>query len=204
MSEPTAGCRAEVAGAPESYCRNCDLLVGLDGFHVVDVEPVEGRLTVTVETASAPAGCPGCGVIAHGHGRRVHTLVDTPAFGQPVRLLWRKRTWSCPESGCPVGTFIEQDEQLARPRAPLTRRACWWAAGQLRRQRARFGCGDRPAAGHELADGAVPTAGMTEPQMDFAGTAHYGSSNARWAQRRTDGDTRHREEHDLANRCPEP
>jgi len=136
MSEPTGCCRAEVAGAPGAYCRNCDLLVGLDGFHVVDVDGGDGRLTVTVETAPAPGGCPGCGVIAHSHGRRVHTLVDTPAFGRPVRVLWRKRTWTCTEHACPVGTFTEQDEQLAQPRALLTTRACWWAVRQLRREHA--------------------------------------------------------------------
>lgn len=136
MSEPTGCCRAEVAGEPGAYCRNCDLLGGLDGFHVVDVDVSVGRLAVTVLTAPAPAGCPGCGVIAHSQGRRVHTLVDLPAFGRPVRLLWRKRTWTCAEHSCPAGTFTEQDERLARLRALLTQRACWWAVGQVRREHA--------------------------------------------------------------------
>jgi hypothetical protein len=116
MSEPTGCCRAESAGASESYCHSCDLLVGLDGFHVIDVEAGEGRLTVMMESAPDPVGCPACGVLAVSHGRRIHELVDTPSLGRSVRLRWRKRTWSCAEPACSVGTFTEQDERLARDR----------------------------------------------------------------------------------------
>jgi transposase len=81
-------------------------------------------------------GCPRCGVAARSHGRRSVQLVDIPCFGRPVRLRWRKRTWACPDRGCPVGTFTEQDEQVAAPRALLTARACRWAIVQLRREHA--------------------------------------------------------------------
>ncbi|MDN6022026.1 MAG: ISL3 family transposase, partial [Acidipropionibacterium jensenii] len=60
--------------------------------------------------------------------------VDAPSFGRPVEVLWRKRTWECPEPSCPVGVFTEQDEQVAKPRAMLTVRACWWAVHQIRRE----------------------------------------------------------------------
>ena len=43
---------------------------------------------------------------------------------------------ACPEPACPVGTFTEQDEQVARPRALLTVRACRWAIEQIRREHA--------------------------------------------------------------------
>ena len=49
-------------------------------------------------------------------------------------MLWRKRTWECVEPSCPVGVFTEQDEQVAKPRAMLTARACRWAVHQLRRE----------------------------------------------------------------------
>jgi len=39
-------------------------------------------------------------------------------------------------AGCGAGAFTEQQEELARPRALLTTRACWWAIGQLRREHA--------------------------------------------------------------------
>lgn len=79
-------------------------------------------------------GCPTCGVIAGSHGRRDVVLVDAPCFDRPVRLIWRKRTWRCVEPSCPTKVFTEQDEQVARPRALLTTRACWWAINQIRRE----------------------------------------------------------------------
>jgi transposase len=63
-------------------------------------------------------------------------LVDSPCFGRPVRLVWRKRTWRCGEERCPGGSFSEQREDLARLRALLSTRACSWAVAQLRREHA--------------------------------------------------------------------
>jgi transposase len=81
-------------------------------------------------------GCPACGVVAHGHGRVPVRLVDAPAMGRPVRIVWRKRRWVCPDTGCPVVTFVEQDERVAAPRSSLTTRACRWAIEQIRREHA--------------------------------------------------------------------
>ena len=139
MSQPTACDRARSCPDP-TYCDRCDLLVGLDGFHVLDVAEHDGKrgrwLRVVVESAARVMGCPTCGVVAGSHGRRNVTLIDTPCFGRPVRLAWRKRTWRCEESACPAGVVTEQQEGLARPRALLTTRACWWAVRQLRREHA--------------------------------------------------------------------
>jgi hypothetical protein len=119
---------------PGGYCANCDLLVGLDGLHVLEVDAGSALLTVTVESPAGLMGCHACGVVASSHGRREHVLVDAPSFGRPVRLVWRKRTWSCPDPGCAVGTFTERADHVAPPRTLLTTRACWWALGQLRRE----------------------------------------------------------------------
>jgi hypothetical protein len=54
------------------YCSCCDLLVGLPGLHVVAVELARSRLTVTVESAPGPVGCPEGGSVATSHGRRAH------------------------------------------------------------------------------------------------------------------------------------
>jgi transposase len=111
MAEPTLCCRA-LGG----YCDRCDLRVGLDGLHVVAVErDPRDRLTITVESAPEPMGCRSCGVLARGHGRVGVGLVDAPAMGRPVRIVWRKRRWVRPDSGCPVGSFVEQDERIAAP-----------------------------------------------------------------------------------------
>ena len=115
--------------------------MGLPGVHVVAVavaveEPAPGRLRVVVQAPAAPMGCRTCGVVAVARGRREVSLVDVPCAGRAVRLLWRKRTWRCPEPACPVGAFTEIDDTIARPRALLSARAAWWALGQMRRENA--------------------------------------------------------------------
>ena len=77
-----------------------------------------------------------CGVLAQSHGRRTVRLVDTPCFGRPVELVWRKRTWRCAEPACAARSWTEVDQTLAKPRALLTTRACRWAIEQLRREHA--------------------------------------------------------------------
>lgn len=119
-----------------AYCRNCDLLVGLEGLHVLEVVAAEERILVRVETPAGPMGCSTCGVVALNHGRREVGLIDAPCFGRPTRVVWWKRTWSRLEPTCSVSVFTEQDEQVARPRSLLTTRACWWAVRQLRREHA--------------------------------------------------------------------
>ena len=135
MTEPTACCAVRCP-CPTTYCGTCDLLVGLEGLHVLAAERDAGRLTVTVESAATVMGCPVCGVVAVSRGRRDVVLVDAPSFGRSVRMIWRKRTWRCLESVCPAGTFTEQDHDVAAPRALLTVRACWWAVRQLRGEHA--------------------------------------------------------------------
>jgi transposase len=110
--------------------------VGLEGFHVIEVTEQLRHLRVVVESDPAPAGCHACGVIAASHGRREVRLVDVPSFGRSVRLVWRKRTWRCVEPKCRAGGWSEQHDGLARPRALLTVRACWWPIAQIRREHA--------------------------------------------------------------------
>lgn len=104
------------------------------------VEEVIGRrgplLRVTVESPARVEGCRTCGVVMRSHGRRNVRLIDTPCFGRPVELTWRKRTWRCAEPDCPAGVLTEQDDTIARPRALLSTRACWWAIRQIRREHA--------------------------------------------------------------------
>ena len=132
MTDSTSCCRA-----PSGYCERCDLLLGLPGLHVVGVQRDDAGLRVEVESVRPEVmGCPACGVIAHAHGRQRVELIDAPCFTVPVRLWWRKRRWLCPEPMCPVTSFMEQDPDIARPRALLTARATSWAIGQMRRENA--------------------------------------------------------------------
>jgi len=101
------------------------------GLHVLDVgHDRAGRLVVTVETDELVTGCRACGVVAVGHGRRVHRAHDAPSFGTSVVVAWRKRVWRCPDTGCPVETFSET-HPLIGARAKLTTRAIRWATDAL-------------------------------------------------------------------------
>jgi hypothetical protein len=132
VPETTLCCRLS-----DGYCDCCDLLVDLDGLLVTAVEREDGgggALPVTVESPRTPVRCHGCGVLAVGHGRVDMGLVDVPSGDRPVRIRWRKRRWRCLERACSVGSFVERDAAIARPRGLLTARACRWAIGQLRRE----------------------------------------------------------------------
>ena len=112
------------------------MLLGLPTVHVESVQRTETAMTVTVSTPWQLQGCPDCGVVAPSRGRRRRVLYDVPQGEVRVRLVWRQRTWRCPEAGCPRGTFVEQVPTLVTPRAQVTTRAVTWAIGQLRREHA--------------------------------------------------------------------
>ena len=179
MTQSTLCC--SIAGG---YCRRCDVLVGLPGVRVVDaVRDESGALTVTVESELDWTGCYECGVIAHAHGRTQVRLVDAPSGGRPVTIVWRKRRWVCPDPGCPVVSFVEQDDTIAAPRGSLTRRACLWAIGQLRQEHAsvnglrrQLGCGWRTlwAAIKPL------LAAAADDESRFAGVTHLGVDEHIW------------------------
>ena len=105
-------------------------------MRVLDVVDDGARLVVRVESAPDAAGCPVCGVVAHAHDRETVRLVDAPSFGRAVTVVWVKRRYVCPELACGKGTFVEQDEHVAAPRALLTARAVGWAVEQVRREHA--------------------------------------------------------------------
>lgn len=114
------------------WCSRADALFDLDGIHVTSVVRTGNGLLLHVESDQRLNGCPACGVVAVGHGRRRVRLHDVPAFGKPVRLVWAKRVWRCPEPDCPTGTFTES-HPLAKAKAKLTTRAVVWATDALER-----------------------------------------------------------------------
>ena len=127
MSHPTCCCSASL-----DRCDRCDLLVGLEGFHLMSVARTPDALVLDVESCNQLAGCPGCGVIAQGHGRMVVEVIDAPWAGVPARIRWHKRRWICREHTCQTVTFLEHDERVCAPRARLGVRAIRWAIRQLR------------------------------------------------------------------------
>ena len=119
-------------GSGASWCARTDEIFGVDGVHVVAVrQRGDGVLVLDVETDQTLAGCRSCGVVATGHGRRVHLLHDTPCFGRPVLVRWLKRIWRCEEPTCEVSTWSES-HGFAKPRSKLTTRAVGWAVDGLR------------------------------------------------------------------------
>ena len=121
------------ADAPDR-CDRCDLLLDFPGLHLVAVSKGWAGLVLEVESCDPMTGCPGCGVIATGHGRVVTSVIDAPWAGRPVRIQWRKHRWICLEDVCEVATFVEQNPELCAPRGLLSTRAIRWAIGQLRRE----------------------------------------------------------------------
>ena len=127
MSHPTCCCSASL-----DRCDRCDLLVGLEGFHLMSVARTPDALVLDIESCDRCAGCPGCGVIAQGHGRVVVEVIDAPWAGVPARFRWFKRRWICREHACQIATFTEQNHSVCAPRARLGVRAIRWAIRQLR------------------------------------------------------------------------
>mgnify|MGYP006956716397 CR=1 FL=1 len=113
-------------------CNRCDLLVGAEGLHLVAVARRECGLVLDRESCDRCAGCPGCGVIAQGHGRVVVEVIDAAWAGAPARIRWHKRLWLCCERTCQTVTFLERSEKVRAPRARLGVRAIRWAIRQLR------------------------------------------------------------------------
>ncbi len=105
-------------------------MFNVPGLHVVGVEHAAARLVLTVESEADATGCPSCGEVAVGHGRRVHEAADAPCLGARVLVRWRKRLWRCREPACSQQTFSEEHPFLA-PRAKLTTRAVGWATDAL-------------------------------------------------------------------------
>ncbi len=106
------------------WCARTDALFDVAGMHVLDGVREPDRLVLTVESDRDVAGCPTCGVLAVGHGRREHRVHDAPCLTVATVVVWRKRVWRCAEPACPTGTFSE-----AHPLAKLTARAVGWAVG---------------------------------------------------------------------------
>ena len=127
MSHPTCCCSVSL-----DRCDRCDLLVGLEGFHLMSVARTPDALVLDVESCNQLVGCPGCGVIAQGHGRVVVEVIDAPWAGVPARFWWFKRRWICRETTCQTVIFLEHDERVCAPRARLGVRAIRWAIRQLR------------------------------------------------------------------------
>jgi transposase len=120
-----------MCGSSARWCARADAIFDVPDMHVLDVEiDNQRRLVLTIESGQLEAGCPSCGVLAVGHGRRVRILHDAPCFGRVTVLRWLVRMWRCREPLCPTTTFSETHD-VALPRTVLTTRAVAWATCAL-------------------------------------------------------------------------
>ncbi|WP_195210338.1 ISL3 family transposase [Actinomarinicola tropica] len=97
------------------------------------VEPLVGRLEITVESIVDAPVCPNCGERAWVKDRPVVELVDLTCFGRPVTLRWRKHRFCCPRRWCRQGSWTHEDPRIAAPRLSVTDRAGRWATRQVGR-----------------------------------------------------------------------
>ena len=120
---------------PTAALRRLIVVIGvicLSVWRAMSVARTPDALVLDAESRNQLAGCPGCGVIAQGHGRMVVEVIDAPWAGVPTRIRWHKRRWICREHTCQTVTFLEHSEKVCAPRARLGTRAIRWAIRQLR------------------------------------------------------------------------
>ncbi len=114
-------------------------LVGMDGFRLLAAAEIDSELHQLVETTATVVGCAGCGTRAACKGRRTVRVRDLPAGGRRVVVVWRKRTWRCPDPDCGVSTWSEQSNAIAA-RASMTQRARVEACRQVGEQNRSVAC----------------------------------------------------------------
>ena len=99
-----------------------EVMLGLPGFRVLEALEGDSELVLSTETLPEPVACPGCAGAGVVHERAPVEYRDLPAYGRPVRLIWRKRRYRCCDHHCDLRTWTEVRDQLAI-RCLLTRRA---------------------------------------------------------------------------------
>ena len=109
-----------------------EVLLGLDGFRVLDVVETDAEVVIEIETTADVVGCSACGVRAVAQDRMSVQCRDLAAFGRPARLKWAKRRWRCEEPACEAKTWTETTDAFSR-RCLLTRRAGVEACRQVGR-----------------------------------------------------------------------
>ena len=112
LQGPRAVSHPTCCSASLERCDRYDLLVGLEGFHLIAVARRACGLVLNIEPCDYLAGCPGCGVIIQGHRRVVVELIDAPWAGIPAWIRWHKRRWIYREHTYQIATFIEQNHSV--------------------------------------------------------------------------------------------
>jgi transposase len=104
-----------MCGSGARWCARADAMFDVPGMHVTEVQvDDQQRLVLTVESDQIEHGCPCCGVLAVGHGRRCRVVHDAPSLGRVTVVRWLTRVWRCLEPG---------SEQPSRSRSAICNRS---------------------------------------------------------------------------------
>ncbi len=106
------------------------VLVGL-AVEVVGVVGWTSPMQVHVASTASRPSCGSCRSAGTVKQRCRRRLVDLPAFGRPVVLVWHQIRWRCPNQACPVGSWTERDDTIVVGRRGITDRAGRWACEQV-------------------------------------------------------------------------
>ena len=104
----------------------------MEGMHILhvtrdsDVGRGQGLGVLDVESDTDLIGCPDCGVVAVGYGRRVQVLSRRPVLRHAGAGAVAQADLALPEPSCRRGTWAEEHD-VAPPQAKLTSRAAEWA-----------------------------------------------------------------------------
>ncbi|MGC8462038.1 MAG: ISL3 family transposase, partial [Candidatus Dormibacteria bacterium] len=103
-------------------------------MNILGVEDVQNEaLRIHIECVERTQTCRECGSQARIKERPDVELVDLPAFGRPVRLIWHKRRFECSNTTCPVKTWTEENPRIASSRLSMTDRSGRWITEQIGR-----------------------------------------------------------------------
>lgn len=111
--------------------RALEVLIGLPEVRFLGLDDRDDVLRIVIEQRFERPGCPSCATRAVVKDRDDVELVDLPAFGRPVRIVWRKHRWACPAQACAVGSWTGQDERIAPERALMTDRCARWCTREV-------------------------------------------------------------------------
>jgi transposase len=106
-------------------------LVGLRNTRICSIERDRDSWVITVEQPRTQGGCLACSNFAVVKERPLMRLVDLPAFGHPVVILWRKYRMECLNDICSIQTWTIHDPRICSTRTSLTARCARWVTREV-------------------------------------------------------------------------
>ncbi len=106
-------------------------LVGLKDARVLDYYRDRKTVWLRIEQVLKDQTCPKCKGPALVKDRPEVSYVDLPAYGKPMKLLWRKHRFTCPNPYCSANSWVNPDPRIAPASGCMTTRTAKWATKQV-------------------------------------------------------------------------